>query len=41
MVGLPRRTAIAAIMAGGTTIVPAALAQTAEDYTRTAGGLTI
>ena len=41
MVGLPRRTAIAAIMAGGTTIVPTALAQTAEGYTRTAGGLTI
>ena len=41
MVGLSRRTAIAAIMAGGTTIVPTALAQTAEGYTRTAGGLTI
>jgi len=41
MVGLSRRTAIAAIMAGGTTIVPTVLAQTAEDYTRTAGGLTI
>ena len=40
MVGLSRRTAIAAIMAGGTTIVPTVLAQTAEDYTRTAGGLT-
>ena len=41
MVGLSRRTAIAAIMAGGTTIGPAALAQTAEDYTRTAGALTV
>jgi hypothetical protein len=28
-------------MAGGATIVPAALAQTADDYRRTTGGLTI
>jgi hypothetical protein len=42
MPGLSRRTAIiAAIIAGGAVGASAALAQTIDDYTRTAGGLTV
>ena len=42
MPGLSRRIAVvAAVLAGGTVATSATLAQTVDDYTRTAGGLTV